>query len=296
LIPQKYIRQYSDLTLEQKKEVLCYINKNYNTCFDKLEDVINQNLSLRLQLFNNVSNNIRKNELRFSIANFFRYATDMLKELIYNRGFIMTLSGVDGAGKSTIIESLKQKFEKKFRKKVVILRHRPSLFPILSSYVVGKDAAEEKAANTLPRQGTNKSIVGSIVRFAYYFLDYQIGQIYVFIKYVSRGYVVIYDRYYFDFIQDGKRTNINLPSSFTGFLYRFIYKPQLNVLLYASPDVILARKQELSAQEITEMTYSYRELFGQLSRRYEKEIYLTIENIHQELTIDKIIENYCDVA
>ena len=295
-IPEKYFNQFHNLLLEEQKGILSYVNEKYSMDLKSLDELMQNNLSIRPTLLAHIKAAFSQNHSIGSIKSLFQYVSDTLKEYIYNQGFIMTISGVDGAGKSTVIESLKEKLQTKFRKKVKILRHRPSVFPILSSYVYGKKEAEQKAANTLPRQGNNKSVLGSIFRFSYYYLDYQIGQIYIYFKYVCRGYIVIYDRYYFDFIQDSKRTNINLPPALTGFLYRFIYKPKLNVLLYADPQVILKRKQELTEQEITEMTYSYRKLFGKLAKKYERSVYLTIENIHKEVTIKEIIENYCEVA
>ena len=44
---------------------------------------------------------------------------------------------------------------------------------------------------------------------------------------------MLYDRYYFDFINDGRRSNINLPARFTQALYAFDNKPKLNLFLYA---------------------------------------------------------------
>ena len=129
---------------------------------------------------------------------------------------VIGLTGTGGAGKSTVIENIKYKIEKQLRKRVVVLRHRPSLLPILSAYTKGKKAAEQQAASTLPRMGSNSSVLSSLVRFLYYYFDYVIGQFYVYVKYVLRGYVVIYDRYYYDFINDAKRSNIVLPKFILG--------------------------------------------------------------------------------
>ena len=80
----------------------------------------------------------------------------------------------------------------------------------------------------------------------YYYVDYVLGQFYVYTKANLKGHILLYDRYYFDYIVDSKRANIVLPSGFVKGLYRLVFKPDLNFLLFADPDVILARKQELS--------------------------------------------------
>jgi len=198
---------------------------------------------------------------------------------------MLTFSGVDGAGKSTILQEVKEMLQKKYRKKVVVIRHRPSMLPILSAWKYGKEEAERKCVESLPRQGKNKSLVSSFARFAYYYADYIVGQCLVYFKYTLRGYIVLYDRYYFDFIVDGKRSNININKSFIRNLYRFVYKPQLNIFLYASPDVILKRKKELSAKDITQLTDAYTSLFGKLGHAPQ---YMCIENIDKGKTMQTI--------
>lgn len=222
------------------------------------------------------------------ILNKLNYLLDTAKNLVPKKGFIITFSGVDGAGKSTIIENIKHSVEKKMRKKVIVLRHRPSILPILSAWTHGKKEAELKAATTLPRQGKNKSSISSFIRFGYYYTDYVFGQFYVYAKYVLQGYVVIYDRYYFDFINDSKRSNINLPKAFTTWWYRFLIKPKFNFFLYASAEEILARKKELDAPTITLLTTQYLNLFKKLSSKYTSSKYTPLYNKHLATTITTI--------
>ncbi|WP_197428837.1 hypothetical protein [Phnomibacter ginsenosidimutans] len=214
----------------------------------------------------------------------------MIRDWKNNRGFIITFSGVDGAGKSTIIEATRQHVEKVMRRKVVVLRHRPSLLPILSAWKHGKEAAENKAAQTLPRQGTNKSSIGSLLRFAYYYADYLLGQFYIQLKYVMRGYVVLYDRYYFDFINDSKRSNIQLPKYVTTAGYALLLKPKLNFFLWATPEEILSRKQELSADTIVSLTDDYMQLFDSMRKRYKSSSYEPIHNEQLNNTLQTIFQ------
>lgn len=225
------------------------------------------------------------------IKNKIGYYMDTATNLFSSKGMIITFSGVDGAGKSTVIENTRQQIEKVLRRKVVVLRHRPSVLPILSAWKHGKEAAEKKAATTLPRQGKNMSSVSSFIRFAYYYTDYFFGQFYILFKHVWRGQVVLYDRYYFDFINDSRRSNIQLPAKFTSWFYRFLLKPQLNFFLYAQPEEILKRKQELDAATIKELTEKYLALFTSLSKQYHSSSYIPIHNQHLETTINTIVQH-----
>jgi thymidylate kinase len=219
------------------------------------------------------------------ILAFVEYYLNIIKRLCFPSGITLTISGVDGAGKSTVLKMLKSKLEEE-RYQVIVLRHRPSIFPIISAWFKGKKAAEAEAAIRLPRQGSNNSVLLSIPRYAYYLLDYLIGYWIIRIKYLSRGYIVLYDRYYFDFIADPKRSNILLPGWITTLMYTFVHKPELNIFLFAGPDVILKRKQELSYTVIEQLTSRYQSLFNRLASKRSQ--FLQIENISLLKTVDSI--------
>lgn len=222
------------------------------------------------------------------IRNTVAYVFDCIKSIFPQRGFAITFSGVDGAGKSTMINIIHAKIEKELRKPVVVLRHRPSLLPILSAWKYGRKKAEMKAATTLPRQGKNKAGISSVLRFAYYYFDYLFGQFYIQFRYINRGYIVLYDRYYFDFINDSKRSNIVISSAISAWLYKFLIKPDINYFLYAPSEIILSRKQELDIASINLLTRKYLNSFNQLQQEDDKNIYQAIFNIEIEQTMTTI--------
>lgn len=224
------------------------------------------------------------------------YYQDFVRTALFHRGKVITFSGVDGAGKTTVIDIVSKRLKNKYRKDIVLLRHRPGVLPILSAIKHGSKAkAEQHASVTLPRQGKNKSKLSSMMRFCYYFLDYQIGQVYVYFKYVLRGKVVVYDRYYFDFINDAKRSNINLNRNFIKSLYRFIYKPDMNFYLFNDAETILARKAELSAQDINQMNAKYQDLFSEYQQRM-KSNYIKVKNDDLNQTISLIMGELRKIA
>ena len=275
-IPEKYLKYQN--ALQNSNEVndnifLEYFENNTNNK-DKLIKIINSN---------------PENKGINYIKNTFLYYMDSLKKF-KNKGFILTFSGVDGAGKSTIIENISTMIEKQLRKPVVVIRHRHSILPILSVYTKGKEKAHLDTISSLPRQGKNKSFFSSLLRFGYYYMDYFVGQFYIYFKYVSKGTVVIYDRYYFDFINDSKRSNIVLPKKLTSFGYTFLLKPNFNFFLYADAEVILKRKEELTKETIEALTKDYTELFVRLQDKNKSSIYLPINNLVLEETLDKIMK------
>lgn len=221
--------------------------------------------------------------------NFYKNIFNYLKDSFAEKGFIITFSGVDGAGKSTVISEISELIEKRYRRPVKVLRHRPSLLPILSVWTKGKEKAHEDAVNSLPRQGNNKNSLSSLLRFGYYYTDYILGQFVIYTKYVLRGKIVLYDRYYFDFIADARRSNIQLPKSVTETGYHFLMKPEFNFFLYAAPERILNRKKELSYHSICDLTLEYSSLFSKLERKNRKVKYLAIENNDLDVTLGTIM-------
>lgn len=202
------------------------------------------------------------------------------------KGTIVSFSGVDGAGKTTVLRLLKESLELSGHK-VVELRCRPSVLPILSSIVLGKEKAERRSINNLPRTGGNNSTISSFIRFLYYLADYFFGSIVIYFRYTYKGYYILYDRHFYDLIVDPRRYNLSFKSDWTKFFLKFINQPNINIFLYASPEKILSRKEELSKEDILELTQSYIELFDSLSKKYNN-IYCCIENNEIQDTISSI--------
>jgi len=290
-VPTKYQKHFLELSIEKGNKILKYIQRKYDLDQYSKEELMVFNPEIRSKILRKI-NKLSFNSGAQFIQNCFLYVSDAFYDLINRQGMVITLSGVDGAGKTTIIEKIKRELENKYRKEVVLQRHRPGILPILSAIKHGEIKAEEIAAVTIPRQGKNNNIVSSLARFTYYFSDYLIGQFYVFFKYTLRGKLVLYDRYYFDFINDSKRSNIQLNPLFIKSLYRFIFKPQLNFFLYADASIILGRKKEMDEKQIVRITKLYKDLFTQLNNQNYNEVYKSIENIKIEDTVSQIFKSY----
>ncbi len=277
MVPQKYEHHLSRDT-EQYSIVHSIIDSSYGQQIIPQKNLVK---AVRKQAVNRGLSGIKNRA---------SYLFDTIYSLFNQRGMIITFSGVDGAGKSTIIERMRYEYEKKLRRRVVVLRHRPSILPILSAWTKGKAKAEQDSANTLPRQGTNSSMLSSLLRFSYYYTDYLLGQFAIYIRYVLRGDIVLYDRYYFDFINDSVRSNIRLPERLLRTGYLFLIKPDFNFFLYADADTILARKQELDKDTIKTLTKKYLDLFKTLARtKKASHRYVAIENRVLEDTVSEII-------
>jgi len=290
LLPEKLVRQHQVLSLEERvdfsKRMKAELGLDVST--------------LHLQRYSDNRDRIMRRKLRKSALNRYwkrpflsgQYVLDVLKRWATNKGMVITFSGVDGAGKSTVLEEAAAAIGQQYRRKTKILRHRPSMLPILSALRYGRKGAEKRSVARLPRQGKNGNLFSSALRFAWYYLDYFLGQWVIWLRYERRGYVVLYDRYYFDMIADPERTNFRLPVSFVRWMGKWIRKPQLNILLTAEPDVIRKRKQELSKEAIKELTQRYRRLFHSMSKTAPHATFLTLHNKSISNSVARVLSAY----
>jgi thymidylate kinase len=285
-VDPKYRSYYLSLQLHEQEKIINFIKKRYDLPDNNIAELCrfdSQKLSL-IKKYNS-----KDNLLHMRIKNLSMYIYNIFANI--KKSKIITFSGVDGAGKTTILREFTTLLRSKYRRRVVELRHRPSVLPILSALKHGKEKAEKKTMDVLPRTGSNNSKISSYIRFFYYLIDYVLGQWVIFAKHGLKGDIVIYDRYYFDFIVDAKRTNINLNPKFIKFFYRFIFKPEMNIFLYANPDVILSRKQEMDKQSIVSLTLKYKALFSELDE-FSNENYILIDNLDKSSTMRTIERNY----
>lgn len=291
----KYCNHFSTYSFEQRAVIFAHVREKFDYIINTLDELLvfkNGNYLKTLAKIKAYPENRGLRRLRNKII----YAGDFLKDFFYNHGITITFSGVDGAGKSTVLEEVKNILQNKYRQRIVVIRHRPSILPIISALRFGRKKAEEKAKNMLPHSGNNKNILSSFFRFLYYYLDYLVGQVYVYFRYTIRGYTVLYDRYYFDFIIDAKRSNISLSRNFIRMGYNFIFKPDVNFFLYAEPEIIRKRKQEMDVHDIRQMNDDYRQLFTELGKTNKKRRYVSINNVDLNATIHIVMNEYMNAS
>ncbi len=292
-IPLKYATHFNMAPVRYKNSAVKYINEKYGLDFITFEELFVSKKGLKDKLLNSLKTFPSYSPL-LNAKNGINYLKDTLTSVFKASGFVITFTGVDGVGKSTVINLVKDQIEHTFRKEVVLKRHRPGILPILSAIKHGKVKAEDIASKTIPRKGKNKNVLSSILRFTYYYTDYLLGQVYVHFKYTLRGKIVLYDRYYFDFINDSKRSNIHLNKNVVKWLYSFIFKPRLNIFLYADPQVVYKRKQELDPFTIEELTMGYKDLFTEMGQKHKGK-YTALENKELDKTIASILKEFTSI-
>ena len=172
------------------------------------------------------------------------------------KGFSIGFTGPDGSGKTTVIDTIVAQLHTVYSD-IKLFHFRPTIIPNL-----GEAAQKTKLKSEVdtdysnPHRSKKTSKISSFIRLVYYSIDYILGYLIKTRPFLQRRSLVIFDRYFTDVIADSRRSSIYLNPKFL-FWFGKLFIPSLdyNILLTASKETILARKQELTAEGIDNINY-----------------------------------------
>ena len=170
-----------------------------------------------------------------------------LERIVHPTGMFIVLLGVDGAGKTTIADSLKERYVTAFRR----IDHYHSRVRVLKDISQLKKDAKPVDASDPHGKKQKSGRLTSIVKFGYYFLDFLIGNVKITVAKIKSTLVLV-ERYYYDYSIDKVRYNLNLSDGFLNFFEHFILKPDVIFILTGNSKELLERKHEITIEEIDE--------------------------------------------
>lgn len=178
-------------------------------------------------------------------------------------GKCLAFCGLDGAGKTTILDELNMIFVDLLKSKKVFYGYwRPFVIPEIRELFGKKNSKDgidqkaQKGVTVVEPEKKPKNKLVSMVKLLYYWIDYMFSPLkYGGIR--SRGGMVLFDRHYVDMVVHPQRFEMSLPRWLILLLYKLIPKADYTFFLYCTPDEILQRKQEFTKEEIKEMTDDY---------------------------------------
>lgn len=179
----------------------------------------------------------------------FSEAKRIVRRWLHPTGLFIAVLGPDGVGKSTLIQSIEVKLSGAFRRTANI-HLRPGL--------IGRN--DQGSPVTDPHGKPPRSFLMSVLKIAYYFTDYALGFLVKLYPKIVRSTLVIFDRYYDDILVDPARYRYGGPSWLVKFMRFFIPMPDLFLVLDASEDELLERKQEVGKEELIRQRKAYRDL------------------------------------
>ena len=150
---------------------------------------------------------------------------------------LIVFLGVDGSGKSTLINSILKKDRKKFDK----IHFVPDYF------------RKKNKQNINPHKQIKRGKIFSLLKILYWLVNYQIFKI---LNYNSKK-IYIFDRYIYDVVIDPLRYRFSLPKIMITKIVKFAIKPDLIILLTGNPKKIYYRTKEIRLNDTIKLNNRY---------------------------------------
>ena len=194
---------------------------------------------------------LKRQKLREDPLNPLRYwffeIPRILQRWRYPTGFWVAVLGPDGAGKSTLIANLKKELEGAFRR----TRNFHLMPGLLRREIDGTPVTD-------PHSSPPRPWPTSLLKLAYYWLEYTLGYWLKIRLALVRSTFVLFDRYYDDLLIDPKRYRYGGSMGLARWLRRFIPRPDLFLVLDVPVEGLLKRKQEVPPEELRRQAQAYR--------------------------------------
>jgi len=175
--------------------------------------------------------------------------TFKIKRLFKHPGYTIAFIGTDGSGKSTLINKITPILNQAFHNSIFYEHMRPNKLPSIAKLFGKKEEFNKPVTN--PHASSSSGLLGSLLRWMYYMLDYTIGfYLKVWPKKAINSCVWVFDRYYYDYLIDPKRGRIKLPRWLLQLGQIFIPEPDLILCLGTNHESIHKRKPELTLIEV----------------------------------------------
>jgi thymidylate kinase len=183
------------------------------------------------------------------VGNKARGLIDRAKHVWQPAGLNVVLLGPDGAGKSSIIDALAPMLRGVFPR-TTCSGFAPALHRLLR-----RGPRRTDQPHALPA----RSFMTSVLRAGYWFVYYSFSYLNIRLS-LARSTLVLNDRHFVDIFVDRKRYRYGGPVSLIRLIWRMIPQPDLIIVLDAPPEVLQARKREVSFEETAWQCNAYQSL------------------------------------
>lgn len=205
---------------------------------DAWDDVVRNIAQLRRGL---------RRSVRRSGADLVLEAARVTRRVLRPTGWWVAFLGVDGAGKSTVLERVAEDLAPAFRR-VSRFHSRPR--------TVDVRFGDDPGPTTEPHAQAPRSVVGSWAKLALWYADYWAGYVAAIRPQLIRSTFVLFDRYFADMLIDPVRYRYGGSLALLAAAVAATPSPHSIVLLDVDP--ASARKAEVAEAELTRMRAAYK--------------------------------------
>ena len=172
-------------------------------------------------------------------------------------GVTVVLLGPDGCGKSSVARQLLDELHGTFYKdKGRHVHWKPAVFL--------RQRRAERPATTDPHGQTPRGWFASQLALFYHWAEYLVGGAVQFFPVLFRCGMVLIERHHYDFEVDPLRYRLQPPGWLARRLFRCLPKPDLVFVLDAPPELLQARKPEVTLEESRRQREAYLKLAARL--------------------------------
>lgn len=201
------------------------------------------------------------------LGNLAFYLIKKINLILFNKSQSIAFLGVDGAGKTTLINALNQKLQG-IAPRIIHAHFIPAL--------PWKKQVNSNNILNNPHEKPFRGYILSSIKLGYLWLRYMLADF----KISTVPSLYLYDRYIYDIIVDKKRYRYNGPSKdLSSFLLKLFPKPVSVIYLDISAELAYSRKQEVSKPEINRQIGAYCELISLLPSPLLIKSDISIQNI-----------------
>lgn len=167
-----------------------------------------------------------------------------LKRILNPTGYVITVLGPDGSGKTTVMEQFKKDIKPAFR--------RLQQFHLFPKPHKGVSKVVED-----PHAKKKRNFMLSLLKLFYFLWIYIWGHLKYVLPMKIKSTLTIFDRYYDDILVDPIRYRNGTPEWIVKLVRYLVTEPELWIILDCPTEVIQARKAEVTPEETERQRQAY---------------------------------------